>query len=65
MRGVERVHIPAGETREIKFSVKPDKDFTIYDAEKKAYVVDAGKYQLQLGASSADIRLRQEVNVKK
>lgn len=64
LRGVERVHIPAGETREIKFSVKPDKDFTIYDAEKKAYVVDAGKYQLQVGASSADIRLRQEVSMK-
>jgi beta-glucosidase len=64
LRGVERVHIPAGETRELKFSVKPEKDFTIYDAEKKAYVVDAGKYQLQVGASSADIRLREEVSVK-
>jgi len=64
LRGVERVHIPAGETRELKFRLKPDKDFTIYDAQKKAYVVDSGKYQLQLGASSADIRLRQEVRVK-
>jgi beta-glucosidase len=64
LRGVERVNIPAGETREVTFSVKPDKDFTIYDAEKKAFVVDAGKYQLQVGASSSDIRLRQDVSVK-
>jgi beta-glucosidase len=64
LRGVERVHLQAGETREVKFSVKPDKDFTIYDADKKAYVVDSGKYQLQVGASSTDIRLRKDVDVK-
>ena len=64
LRGVERVYIPVGETRELRFRLKPDKDFTICDAQKKAYVVDSGKYQLQIGASSADIRLRQEVRVK-
>jgi beta-glucosidase len=34
-----------------------------YDDERKAYAVDAGAYEVQLGASSADIRLKKRFEV--
>ena len=38
--------------------MKPDRDLTIYDDVKKAYAVDAGRFEVQIGASSADIRAK-------
>ena len=52
-----------GETRRVSFTLLPARDFTHYDVERKAYAVDAGRYEIQLGASSGDIRLRSTVAV--
>jgi beta-glucosidase len=41
----------------------PDKDFTHYDVERKQYAVNKGSYELQVGASSADIKLKSTVVV--
>jgi beta-glucosidase len=38
--------------------VKPDRDLIIYDDTKKAYAVDPGRFEVQIGASSADIRAK-------
>ena len=58
LRGVERVTLAPGESRQISFHVKPGRDLTIYDDAKKAYAVDPGNFEVQIGASSADIRAR-------
>jgi beta-glucosidase len=55
LRGFQRVHLQPGETREIEFRV--------WDDAAGAYVVDAGQYDVQVGASSADIRLRRMFTV--
>jgi len=60
---VERFTLKPGEQRTVTFTVKPDRDLTYYDVEKKSYAVDPGKYEVQLGASSADIRLKQSFAV--
>jgi beta-glucosidase len=52
-----------GETRRVSFTLLPDRDFTHYDVERKMYAVDAGNYEVQLGASSSDIRLKSTVAV--
>jgi beta-glucosidase len=36
--------------------VKPDSDLAIYDDVAKAYAVDPGRFEVQIGASSGDIR---------
>jgi beta-glucosidase len=64
LRGFERVSLKAGETKTVHFMVKPEKALTRYDVASKQYVVDKGKYELQVGASSADVRLRESVTVK-
>lgn len=63
LRGVERISLQPGEMRTVSFDVTPNRDLTYYDVEKKAYAVDAGRYEVQLGASSADIRLKKSFTV--
>jgi beta-glucosidase len=63
LRGIERLSLKPGETRRASFTLVPDKDFTHYDVEHKRYAVNGGSYELQLGASSSDIRLKSTVVV--
>jgi len=58
LRGIQRITLKPGESRIVSFTVKPDRDMTFYDAKAKSYAVDAGKYEIQIGASSSDIRLK-------
>ena len=58
LRGIERVSLKPGESKQISFTLQPDRDLRIYDADKKAYAVDAGRFEVQVGASSADVRAR-------
>ncbi|PTN55727.1 glycoside hydrolase family 3 protein [Stenotrophomonas panacihumi] len=59
LRGFTRVQLAPGEQREVAFTVVPERDLRVYDPQREAYVVDPGQYEVQVGASSADIRLRQ------
>ena len=51
-----RVNIPAGETVEVRFRLDPE-DFAVLDERLRPFV-PAGEYELLVGASSEDIRLR-------
>ncbi len=63
LRGFERLNLQPGEEREVSFTFTPEAALRHYDAERKAYAVDAGAYEVQLGASSADIRLKKRFEV--
>jgi beta-glucosidase len=63
LRGLERVALKRGEARALTFRLSPAKDFTHYDVDKKTYTVDPGEFEVQLGASSQDIRLTARVRV--
>jgi beta-glucosidase len=63
LRGVERLTLKPGETRRASFTLVPEKDFSHYDVEHKRYAVNGGSYELQVGASSSDIRLKSTVSV--
>ena len=58
LRGVERITLKPGESRVVTFAVTPSRDLTIYDEARTAYVVDPGRFELQIGASSADVRAK-------
>ena len=64
LRGFKRIHLVPGETKTVHFTIKPNKDLTRYDTSSKKYVVDTGKYQLQIGASSEDIRVKDVLSVR-
>jgi beta-glucosidase len=63
LRGIERVTLEPGQSRQVAFTVKPDRDLTIYDEAKKTYSVDPGAFEVQIGASSADIRAKARLTV--
>jgi beta-glucosidase len=63
LRGIERLSLQPGETRQATFTLIPNQDFTHYDIEHKRYAVNDGSYEVQIGASSSDIRLKSTVTV--
>ena len=63
LRGIERVTLEPGQSRQVSFTVKPDRDLAIYDDVKKAYAVDAGTFEVQVGSSSTDIRAKTPLTV--
>src|SRR4029453_2039869 len=60
LRGVARVPLRAGAEQRVTFRLTPSSDFAHYDVERKAYAVEPGRYAIELGASSADLRLSGE-----
>ncbi|MCL3780114.1 beta-glucosidase [Prolixibacteraceae bacterium JC049] len=62
LRGFERVHLKAGETKTVSFEITPE-DLEILDKNMK-WVVEPGEFQFLIGASSTDIKLKQTINLK-
>lgn len=63
LRGFQRISLQPGEQRSVSFDITPQTDLHYYDAARHAYAVDPGRYQVQVGASSADIRLTGDFTV--
>jgi beta-glucosidase len=63
LRGIERFALRPGETREVSFTLTPERDITYWDTERDTYAVAAGSYEIQLGASSADIRVKAPLRI--
>ncbi len=63
LRGIERFSLRPGESREVSFTLTPERDITYYDADRDSYAVDPGTYEIQVGASSADIRLKAPLTI--
>lgn len=57
LRGFQRLALQPGEQRTLTFAFTPLKDLRTYDESANTYIVEAGSYEVQIGASSADIRL--------
>ena len=60
LRGFRRVHLQPGEEQSVSFDISPAVDLKYYDDAQHAYAVDPGSYRVQIGASSADIRLTKD-----
>lgn len=64
LRGFRSVDLQPGESKALQFTLVADKDFTYYDEKQKAYRIKPGQYEIQVGASSSDIRMKQIIRVK-
>ncbi len=58
LRGFERVHLKAGESKTIQFKLTPN-DLKLYDKNMN-WVVEPGTFEIQIGSSSEDIKLKKE-----
>jgi beta-glucosidase len=58
-----KVSLKPGETQNVRF--KLDKNaFAYYNIEKKEWIVEPGKYAIQIGSSSKDIRLTEIIELR-
>ena len=64
LRGFERVPLEAGETKRLRFALVPSRHLARYDERQKALAVAPGEYEIEIGASSSDLRLRGRVRVE-
>jgi len=62
LRGFQRISLKAGETKNIEFTITPEA-LSMWNSEMK-WVVEPGKFEVQIGSSSEDIRLKQVFEVR-
>jgi beta-glucosidase len=64
LRGFERVLLKPGEQRRVTFRLTPAEAFAHYDVAASRFAVEPGEYEIQAGASSAEVRLTGRVRVR-
>ena len=57
LRSFKRIAVRSGKTVKVELTVPYD-DLAFWSTGRKAFIVDAGEYTFEIGASSADIRAR-------
>lgn len=57
LKGFEKIALEPGEEKTVTFTLTP-RDFAYYNICLKDWHVESGRYEILIGASSADIRLR-------
>ncbi|MDP9080773.1 MAG: glycoside hydrolase family 3 C-terminal domain-containing protein [Bacteroidota bacterium] len=62
LKAFKKVHILTGKSQKVSFQLGPDA-FSYYSVKKGKWVVDPGKYEVQVGASSRDIRATAYVTI--
>jgi beta-glucosidase len=65
LRGFERVALKAGEQRRVRFTLVPERDLARYDETRRAFDVEPGEFEVELGASSGDLRVRGRLTVER
>lgn len=63
LKGFAKVFLKAGETKKVTISLD-DKAFRYYNTDTGKYEAEAGRYQILIGASCADIRLSGSVSIQ-
>lgn len=62
LKGFQRIHLAAGESREISFDITPEM-LKFYNAELK-HVIEPGDFQIMVGGNSKEVKT-QNLTVKK
>ena len=60
--GFQKIYLNANDEKDIYFTVKTG-DLAIYDTVKGGYIVETGPYELRMGSSSREIRLRTSIHI--
>jgi beta-glucosidase len=63
LKAFKKISLKAGETGKIEINISQDA-FSYYNTDKKAWTIDPGKYEILIGSSSRDIKLKNTVTVK-
>jgi beta-glucosidase len=64
LRSFKRIHLKAGKSQTVTFKLTPIEDMSYYDVRASDFAVEPGDFEIQISASSADVRLKGIVTVK-
>jgi beta-glucosidase len=62
LRGFERIHLQPGEKKTVKFTLQPDA-LALLDKNMN-WTVEPGQFEVRIGASSVDIKLKKDFTIK-
>lgn len=62
LKGFRRIHLQKNESKEVMFTL--DRNSLSYWNRENDFVVESGMYEIQIGASSSDIRQRIQFSIK-
>ncbi len=62
LKRFERINLNPGEKKTVKFTL-PISELSFYDIESNNFIVESGEFEIQIGSSSKDIRLREKFSV--
>lgn len=63
LRGFERIAVAKGETKDVELVI-PEEDLKLWNLKDNEFKLNMGKALFEIGASSSDIRLSKEVNIR-
>ncbi|WP_042243788.1 glycoside hydrolase family 3 N-terminal domain-containing protein [Jejuia pallidilutea] len=63
LRGFERVTLKKGESRKVTFTINPKRDLEMLGLDN-TWIVEPGVFEVGVGASSVDIKLKGEFNLR-
>jgi len=63
LKGFTKVSLAPGESREVRFTLT-DRAFSYYDPGRSRWVAESGDFEIAIGASSADIRLTETIQLR-
>jgi beta-glucosidase len=63
LKGFARVKLAPGETHHVTLTLRP-RDFAYFDTANRQWRADAGTYEIEIGASSRDIRQQASVRLR-
>jgi beta-glucosidase len=64
LRGFQRIALKKGQGRQVRMALSAGRDLSHYDERAKAFAVEPGGFEIQVGSSSQDIRLRERIIVR-
>jgi beta-glucosidase len=62
LKGFEKVELKSGQSRRVELTLDAQA-FRFWHPEKKTWVVEPGEFEIRVGASSADIRMKKAVQL--
>ncbi|RLD62846.1 MAG: glycosyl hydrolase, partial [Bacteroidetes bacterium] len=63
LKGFARVSLKVGESKTVSFKINKN-DLSFYDVKNKAWKAEKGKFEVLIGASSRDIKLKKTFTLK-
>ena len=62
LKGFAKIELAPGETKTVQFTIKP-RDLAYFDVPGHQWKANAGEYEIQVGASSRDVKLKKSVRL--